>query len=195
MKTMEKIAVTVAMSFSGLLLLAGGCCWPEKIPTPPLGVQSDAIWRRQEVSASASDFVIYQNEFAADTAEVKLNTAGEDHLKAIAARLHCGAPMPVVVERSMTSVDPNSTYKYPVNPNPQLDMIRRDYIVKALVSLGISNADQCVVVAPAFAEGYTATEAAAAYENGINNVGRGFGGFGGGRGGGLGGIGVGGTIR
>jgi hypothetical protein len=160
-----------------------------------LGSQSDCIWRRQEASASASDFVIYEGEFKTDTDTIQLNTAGEDHLKAIAARLHCGAPLPVIVQRSMTSVDPNSKYKYPVNPNPELDVKRRDYIVKALVSLGISNADQCVVIAPKLAEGATASEAAQAYQNGINGDGRNFGGFGVGRAGGLGGIGTGGTIR
>ena len=52
-----------------------------------------------------------------------------------------------------------------------------------------------VSVAPAFAEGYTATEAAQAYANGVNNVGAGYQGYGGSTAGGLGGIGVGGTLR
>jgi hypothetical protein len=195
MKALKKITATAALGISGFLMMAGGCCWPEKIPTPPLGYQSDCIWRRQEASASASDFVVHQGEFATDTDSIQLNMAGEDHLKAIAARLHCGAPLPVIVERSMTSVNPESKCKYPVNPNPELDMKRREYIVKSLVSLGISNADQCVVVAPRLADGATATEAAQDYQQGLNGEGRNFGGFGVGRGGGLGGIGVGGTIR
>jgi hypothetical protein len=193
MKSLQKIAFT----YFGLLMLAGGCCWPAKTPTPPLGTQSDAIWRRQEAGASASDFVIYEHEFVVDPegqGKIRLNTAGEDHLKSIAARLNCGAPLPVVVERSMISEHPDSKYHYPVNPNPELDMKRREVVVKALVGLGIANADQCVVVAPAIAEGLTATEASRAYHHSLTNSGRGNG-YGGSSAGGLGGIGVGGTIR
>ncbi len=195
MKALEKITATAALGISGFLMLAGGCCAPEKTPTPPLGVQSDAIWRRQEAGASASDFVIPQSEFATDSDTIQLNAAGQDHLKAIAARLHCGAPLPVIVERSSTSVNPESRYDYPVNPSPELDMKRREYIVKSLVALGIANADQCVVVAPALAPGEPATEAARNYERGLNSYGRNFGGFGVGRAGGLAGIGEGGTIH
>ena len=59
-----------------------------------------------------------------------------------------------------------------------------------LIALGITNADQCVVVAPPLAEGYTATEAARAYSRGLserNNGGEG------GRGA-AGGVGVGGAF-
>jgi hypothetical protein len=198
MRVFQKITTAAVLGISGYLTLAGGCCWPEKTPTAPLGTQSDAIWRRQEAGASASDFVIYQHEFVTDPdnkGPIRLNMAGEDHLKSIAARLHCGAPLPVVVERSMMSVDPNSTYKYPVNPNPALDMQRREVVVKSLVALGVANADQCVVVAPPLAAGFTATEAAEAYTNGLNNTGSGYQGYGGSTSGGLGGIGVGGTLR
>ena len=193
MKTTKKTAVPAALWILGLLMSVGGCsCWPDKTPTPPLGAQSDAIWRRQEASASASDFVVYQHEFLVDG--VRLNMAGEDHLKSIAARLRAGAPLPVIVERSMTSERPGSEYHYPVNPNPELDKRRRDAVVGALAALGIANAEQCVVVAPPLAEGYTATEALRAYQRGLA-TGHNEGGFGVGSVGGLGGIGVGGTIR
>ena len=39
--------------------------------------------------------------------------------------------------------------------------------MKSLIALGIANADQCVVVAPPLAAGYTATEAARAYDRGL----------------------------
>lgn len=192
MNAFQKIAAPPALWVFALLLLAGGCCWFEKkTPTPPLGVQSDGIWRRQEAGASPSQFVIYQHEFDSSSS-VRLNMAGEDHLKSIAARLHAGAPLPVIVERSMTSVRPDSEYQYPVNPNPELDMKRREAVVRSLVALGIANADQCVVVAPPLAEGYTATEAVRAYHRGLTTLGHGQGGAG--TAGGLGGIGTAGTI-
>jgi hypothetical protein len=183
MKAFQKIAGLAAPWSVGLLLLAGGCCWPEKTPTPPLGTQSDMIWRRQAIGASASEFVMHEHEFAYypdDRGRVRLNQAGEDHLRSIAARLHCGAPMPVIVERSATSVAPESEHQYPVNPDSDLDMKRREYIVKSLVALGITNADQCVVVAPRLAPGANAAEAARAFQGGANRRGGGGGGGGGG---------------
>jgi hypothetical protein len=171
MKAFQRTAAAAALWTSSFLVLAGGCSsWPDKTPTPPLGAQSDIIWRRQEAGASASDFVIYQHEFVYDPdnqERVRLNAAGEDHLKSIAARLHCGAPLPVIVERSMTSERPGSEYHYPINPNPLLDMKRREAVVKWLIALGIANADQCVVVASPLAAGYKATEAARAYHRGL----------------------------
>jgi hypothetical protein len=158
------------LTFLGLVLLAGGCCWPEKLPTPPLGTQSDQNWRRMEAGAAASDFVIYQSEFSVDPKDenkIQLNAAGEDHLRSIAARLQCGAPLPVVIERGNMSKRADTEYQYPVHPNPELDMKRRDYVAKTLVAMGITNADQCVIVAPAMAEGYKGTEAARAYARGL----------------------------
>jgi hypothetical protein len=188
MKTYSRTAASAVLWISALVWLAGGCCWisglhqrccEQKIPTPPLGTISDPIWRQQEAGAAASDFVVYQGDFQLD--EVRLNRAGEDHLKSIAMRLRAGAPLPVVVERSMTSKRPGSKYEYPVNPNPELDMRRRDIVVRSLMAMGIANADQCVVVAPALAPGITATEAARAYQRGLTETG------GHGGGGGLGG--------
>jgi hypothetical protein len=155
-------------------------------------VQSDEIWRRQAAGASASDFVIYQNEFELNG--TRLNLAGEDHLRSIAARLHCGQPVPVVIERSMTSERPDSEFHYPVNANPELDMKRRTAVVKCLIAMGISQAEHCVVVAPAMAEGYTATEAVAAYYEGVNPTTRGRSAIGAPRAGGLGNIGVAGSF-
>jgi hypothetical protein len=191
MRTYPKTAAPALLWISALVWLAGGCCWisglhqrccEQKTPTPPLGTISDPIWRQQEAGAAASDFVVYQGDFQLN--EVRLNMAGEDHLKSIAMRLRAGAPPPVVVERSMTSVRPDSKYKYPVNPSPELDMRRRDVVVRSLMAMGIANADQCVVVAPALAPGISAAEAARAYERGHTGAGgrEGGGGMGGGGG-------------
>ena len=107
----------LAVTFCLLALLAGGCHgWDSyrQPKIPPLGTQSDAIWQRQEANAEASDFVVYQHEFQLNG--TRLNTDGEDHVKAIAARLLGGCDFPVIIERSTTSERADSEYKYPVNP-------------------------------------------------------------------------------
>lgn len=76
----------------------------------------------------------------------------------------------------------NTKYKYPVHPNPELDMQRRELIVHALTAFGVPDAEQRVVVAPAVATGDKATNAASNYVQGYSG-----GGLGGGMGGGLGG--------
>ncbi|HUT09543.1 MAG TPA: hypothetical protein VMY42_03535 [Thermoguttaceae bacterium] len=157
------------------------------LPGSPLGTLSDPIWKNQEANAEVSDFVIYQNEFDYNTA--RLNLGGEDHVKEIALRLQTGHNMPVIVERSMTSERQNTEYKYPVHTDPELDMQRRDVVVRALSAMGIFDAERRVVVAPALAHGQKATEAQRAYYRGMlwdgnsgnsNNMGGGSG-FGGGR--------------
>ena len=82
MRTMQKIAGLILLGISAMSALAG--CHAS-IPTPPLGQQNDAIWRRQETAASASDFVIYEHEFR--SGDARLNLGGQDHLQSIAARL------------------------------------------------------------------------------------------------------------
>lgn len=149
----------------------------------PLGALSDSVWVAQEGEAEASKFVIYDHEFKLNT--TRLNTAGEDHLKKIAARLHEGTPFPVVVERSMNGRS-RGEYHYPVSPNPDLDNERRDVVIAGLKLMGVEDADVRVVVAPATAEAGTSTEAESAYLNGLqggsstNGFTGGFGGFGGG---------------
>ena len=44
-----------------------------------LGTISDEYWSKQNQNADASNFVIYQHEFALNS--VRLNTLGEDHIK------------------------------------------------------------------------------------------------------------------
>lgn len=188
------------------LLTGGGCCrrgpgWAASFqhpgPVAPLGTISDPIWQTQEVNANASEFVVYQHEFNED--EARLNWAGEDHLTSIAQRLQQGQDFPVIVERSTTSATPAGQFQYPVYPNPELDLRRREVVVGALARMGVADAASRVVVAPALARGLEGTEAEAAAARaripggltggfgGFGNFG-GFGGFGGGFGG-LGGFG------
>ena len=150
-------------------------------PPAPLGRLSDSIWQGQEAAAEASDFVVYQNEFERDAEW--LNTAGEDHVKSIAARLAAGEDAMVVVERGMLSPRDDTEHGYPVHPNPELDMRRRDIIVHCLGAMNVDNAEDRVMVAPAIAHGLTGGEAASTYARGLGGseagpgMGGGFGGF------------------
>lgn len=196
---MRKTRLFTVKTFGVCLLSVAGCghlqtarmLYQPPPPPQPLGAQSDAIWQIQETNAMASDFVIHDHEFTADT--VKLNSAGMDHVKAIAARLQCGQDFPVVVERTMTSIDPDSEFQFPVNPNPELDLKRRKVIVASLAAMGVDDAEQRVVVAPAYVPGLKGTESEQSYYQGIQSSGFGFGfGGGGGGGGGFGNFGFGG---
>ncbi len=162
---------------------------------PVLGTISDDFWQKQVDNADASNFVIYQHEFAPNG--VRLNTLGEDHIKQIAMRLSEGAPYPVIIERSTTSAKATTKHQYPIHVNPDLDNQRREVVVKALVAMEIKDAEDRVVVSKSYTNGITGDHAERAYERGYNQInsrgggfGGGFGGFGGG--GGLGGIGGGG---
>lgn len=133
----------------------------------------------------------------------RLSPDGQDHVRQIAQHIfasgyHSAVNDPnyipsqvVVVERSDTSKYWNTLHRYPVHFNDELDEARRLIVVNALLAFGIPNADQMVVIAPAFPEGLSADEAAAAYGNSFNTGGGfGGGGFGGGGfgGGGFGGF-------
>jgi hypothetical protein len=130
---------------------------------PGLGSLSDPVWENQETNAEMSDFVIYNHEFQDQTEW--LNTDGEDHVKQIAARLQKGQEATVVIERTRMSPRAGTDYQYPVHANPKLDQRRRDLIATALSKMGVPDAEQRVVVAPAFAQGMRATEAEAGYRN------------------------------
>ncbi len=164
----------IVAAASPILVFATGCSsyWQRveslyQPPAPPaqLGTISDGIWQNQERNGEASDFVIYQHEFDMDSP--RLNMAGQDHVKQIVARLNSGHNQPVLVERSMMSSRPDTEFGYPVHPNPELDMQRREMVVRCLAAMGVADADQRVVVAPALAEGYKATEARQAYLQGF----------------------------
>jgi hypothetical protein len=196
---------TITWLAASLTLAVAGCqhvpraiqLYQPPPPQTPLGTITDSIWQTQERSAEASDFVIYQHEFELNTAN--FNTAGKDHVTQIAYRLQQGRPFPVVVEQSRTSVKEGTEFEYPVHVNPKLDMERRERVAKALELMGVADAEQLVVVAPAYAPGMLATEAVGAYQQGFSGIGGspgqpgfgfGSGGFGGFRGGfGFGGFG------
>ncbi len=179
---------SVAALVSCLTLLYSGCGYCQRArmfyqpppPANPLGAHVDPLWKIQEANAEASDFVIYQHEFELNG--TRLNTAGEDHVKEVAARLNAGQDMQVLVERSMTTAREDTEFKYPVHPNPELDMKRREVIVRSLAVMGVPDAEQRVVVAPSMAEGFKATEAQRSYSQALQGggqFGRGYG-FGGG---------------
>ncbi|OYW20101.1 MAG: hypothetical protein B7Z55_07770 [Planctomycetales bacterium 12-60-4] len=157
------------------------------IQPAPLGSISDPIWQQQEENAEASDFVIYEHEWVGNSS--RLNAAGMEHVKQIAARA-AATPFPVLVERSSMSVDSQSQHLLPVNGREDLDAERRNLIAHALVQMGVSDADQRVLVAPALTPGFQDFEGESAYNQGFSENGNINGGFGGGFG--LGGFGGGG---
>lgn len=168
------------------LCIAAGCQthWKDFYQRPsaqPLGTLIDPVWRNQEINAERSDFVVHEHEFAANS-EI-LNTAGEDHVKQIAARLAAGHDAQVLIERGRSSARPDTKYQYRVHPDPELDLRRREIVVRSLLAMGISDADVRTLVAPALAPEYRAGEAATLYNvDAISPMGGigGFGGFGGG---------------
>jgi hypothetical protein len=189
MRFMAELRHSTAAGLLALSTAAGGCGHalhshrvPGPLPPPPtpLGTLSVPIWQTHERNAEASDFVIYEHEFQVDG--IRLNYAGEDHVKQIAARLNGGIEFPVLVERSRHSVDPYSEFKYPVHLNPALDLRRREVVVQALLAMGVEDAEHRVVISPALTDGYESFEAQRAYMRGVS--GSGFGGFGGSGGGG-----------
>ena len=110
----------------------------------------------------------------------RLTPYGEDHVARIAHELlmeqqsgvNQWSMWDVVIERSETSRLWDTRHHYPVHFNPELDEARRQTVVAALTAFGVVNADELVVVAPAFSEGMNASEAAAAYSQsrfGFNN--------------------------
>jgi hypothetical protein len=160
------------------------CLVPE--PPAPLGTISDPIWQRQEANAEASDFVVHENEFVGNSAH--LNDLGETHVKQIAARV-TDTPFPVLVEPSSMTRREGTKYGFAVHGDSELDMLRREVVVRSLMSMGIEDAEQRVVVSPALTPGFQGFEAERAYNRGFsgrNSLRSGFGGFGG-FGGGFGG--------
>jgi len=178
---------TAALCLAGLL--TGGCqSWKDYyVPPPPpapLGAISDSVWQNQEATAEVSKFMVYEHEFKMGSE--RLNMGGEDHVKQIAARLQECQDSWVMVERSMSSAQPNTEYQYRVHPNPELDLRRREILVRSLTAMGVADAEQRVIVAPALTPGATANEAVAAYHKGLSSSD--FSGVGIGGGGGFGGF-------
>jgi hypothetical protein len=153
---------------------------PLPLPNPPapLGSTVDPYFQLQEQGGEARDFIIYEHEFEEDTA--RLTADGEDHMRQIAARV-AQSHFPVIVQQSKIAAKRGTKYEYPVHPNPELDSQRLQVVVRGLSMMGVANAAQRAVVAPALSPGYTSTEGERAYNEGIWSSG--YGGFGGGAGG------------
>jgi len=153
------------------LLMAGCQSWKDYyVPPPPpepLGAISDSVWQNQEATAEASKFMVFEHDFKMDSE--RLNMGGEDHVKQIAARLQSCQDSWVMVERSMSSARPDTEYQYRVHPNPELDLRRREILVRSLTAMGVTDAEQRVTVAPALSPGATANEAVASYHRGLSS--------------------------
>ena len=149
----------------------------------PQGQVTDAHWQTQQTNAEAADFIFFDHEFRYDTLRhvdtAELGPKAKKHLEMVALRLE-HVPFPIVIEQSEH------------NARPELDQQRRRTVVEQLNRLGVQNADERVVVANSFAQGFTSIEAERAY---TTILGGGLGGGGGGRRGGGGGGGAGGTYR
>ena len=188
MKRPGIITLGKLLSVGALALPAIGCNHWSKYyapdTPPPLGTQVDHIWQTQQRNAEAAKFTVYQHEFVANQA--RLNMAGEDHVKQVAMRLQYGEDFPVVVERGMMAKRENTEFKYPVHPDPKLDLQRREVVVRSLAAMGVHDAEQRVVVAPSYPEGYMASESERDYQQAIGGFNAYGGGGGFGRGGGFG---------
>jgi len=184
MRSLDRIRGVLILVVGILAMPTAGCfgsrsAYMRPQPPAPLGSLSDPLWQRQESNAEASDFVVHQHEFKLN--EVRLNSAGQDHLKQIAGRWRTGQEFPVVVERSDTSRKEGTRFGYPVHTNPDLDMRRRQLVVRSLEALGVDDADERVVVAHAYAPGLQAGEAEGGYQRGLGSggyFGSDYGGFG-----------------
>jgi hypothetical protein len=144
---------------SALIGLCCGCAWNAACRTPsvpdvyPLGAINRAHYETMQANGQAGDFIMHQCDFVGSTSE--LSPAGKDHVLEIAARAR-SVPFPILVERSEN------------NSNPGLDEKRRASIAQVLVDLGIGDATQRTVVAPAYGRGLSGREAereAAAIDN------------------------------
>jgi hypothetical protein len=126
----------------------------------PLGQVTDSHWETMQTNAEAADFIFYDHEFRYDT-KARVDTAeltpgGKKKLMQVALRLE-HVPFPVVIEESQHGA------------RPELDEARRQTIIRELNRLGVTGADGRVVVAAAFAEGFTGVEGENAYLNVIGN--------------------------
>ena len=177
MTALVTLSLTLVISAVGC---AGKTCEPcaSVDPPAPLGTLSDPIWELQETNGEASnDFVIREHEFIGNTP--RLNARGEDHVKQIAVRLN-NTPFPVMVEPSSMTTREGDRYDYAVHNDPELDLKRRDLVVQALETMGVTDADQRVVVSPDITPGFQYFEAQRAYSFGFGGFGNNGGGFGGG---------------
>jgi hypothetical protein len=129
-------------------------------PAPP-GTSVNQAIDTQAANAAKDDFVVYSNEWLADS--TVLGPAGKRHIDRIAKKLS-SVPYPVIVEPT---------------GNVDLDRSRREALVTVLVMRGIGDAEQRVVIGYSSAEGLFGDEAERIYDQMLNP---GMGGYGGGHG-------------
>lgn len=164
------LALLLATSLAGCSWWGrGGAQGPAYDRPFPLGQVTDSFWETQQTNAEAGDFIFYDHEFVGDTA--RLAPGAKRHLEQVALRLE-HVPFPVVIEQSQHDA------------RPELDQARRRTIVEQLARIGHPQAENRVVIASAFSEGFTAIEGESAYRASISNTfgggaGRRFGGYGG----------------
>lgn len=159
-----------------------------------LGASVDEANRQQEENAELAKMIVYSHEFESNLNDAPTGTGdeseqenfryvpaqrprgfrltpdGQDHVRQIAKVLvdHGDAfQTPVIIERSRTSKHWDTKHHYPVHFNDELDAMRREVVVAALFNLGVANAEDLVIVAPAFPTGLSAVESGAAYSNAI----------------------------
>jgi hypothetical protein len=127
---------------------------PEHDRPFPLGAVTDAFWETQQTNAEAADFVFYDHEFVGNEAD--LTPGAKKKLMQVALRLE-HVPFPIAIEQSQH------------NRRPQLDALRRRTVVEQLARIGVEDAERRVVIAPNFAEGFSASEGESAYYRGLGS--------------------------
>ena len=163
----RKLLPTALVALAAINGCKSGAPGPAHDRPFPVGQVSDAFWETQQTNAEAADFIFYDHEFVGDTAELAPST--KRHLESVALRLE-HVPFPVVIEQSQ------------YDAKPELDQARRRAIVEHLARMGLPNLERRVIVANAFAEGFTGMEGERAYYNRFGGGGGGGGRFGGGGG-------------
>jgi hypothetical protein len=180
-----------------VVLTASGCAWPYEHSHKayggppygpahdrpfPVGQVSDSHWETQQTNAEAADFIFYDHEFRYDTTKhvetAQLSPLAKKKLEQVALRLE-HVPFPVIIEELPRTHDEAKNYEKGL-----LEQARRKTIVEQLNRLGVTNADERVVLSNAFPEGFTGVEGERSYFNVINGAfgggaGRRFGGTGG----------------
>ena len=152
----------------------------------PVGQVTDSFWETQQANAEAADFIFYDHEFRRMTTgndgqreeTAQLSPLAKQKLEQVALRLE-HVPFPVVIEAFPRNHDAAQNHQKGL-----VEEARRKTVVEQLNRMGITNADERVVISNAFPEGFTGVEGERAYWNVIGGLfgggaGRRFGGTGG----------------
>jgi uncharacterized membrane protein YgcG len=161
--------------------------------TAPAGTTLHAWQEGQHAQARLSELVVYQHEWYQGGDQ--LGPEGRRHIKQIASELlSCPTSRAIVESKSVViryddDLTERERYQKALEGTDALDETRRAILVGELLTAGVIDAEQRVIVDRAPAEGLFGVEAPNAYRNiQFGGVGTGRnGGMGGGLGGGLGG--------